>query len=111
MASGTIETVTDDMRRWDDEGAAALVVRGGGSRGIRLTGLSAFDFRPGGFTGTAVRIERLVAGATSAPTAYPNLTDFRQPLPAAFDGELTVTPMPLNVEIFAEEIPPTDRLR
>ena len=75
-ASGTIETVTDDMRRWDDEGAAALVVRRGGSRGIRLTGLSAFDFRPGGFAGTAVRIERLVAGATSAPTAYPNLTDF-----------------------------------
>jgi hypothetical protein len=69
-------TVVDGMRRWDDEGAPALVVRGGGRAGVAITGLASFDFRPGGFAGDAVTVERTVAGTLAAPTAYPNLAAF-----------------------------------
>jgi hypothetical protein len=73
---GTTETVIDEMRRWDDEGAAALVVRGGQPSSGRLTGLTSFDFRPGGFVGDAVVVERLIANSAVAPTVFASFDDF-----------------------------------
>ena len=75
-ATQETHTVVNGMRRWDDEGAPLLAIRGGGRSGVRLTGLSSFDFRPGGFVGDGVTVERTVSGIVAAPTIYPNLTDF-----------------------------------
>jgi hypothetical protein len=69
-------TVVDGMRRWDEEGAPALVVRGGGRAGVAVTGIASFDFRPGGFAGDGVTVERTVAGTLAAPTPYPTLAAF-----------------------------------
>ena len=73
---GTTETVVDQMRRWDDEGAASLVVRGGLPGGGRVTGMTSFDFRPGGFAGDAVVVERLIANSPTAPTVFGTFDDF-----------------------------------
>jgi hypothetical protein len=81
---GSIETVIDEMRRWDDEAAPSLVARpAGGGRGVRLTGLLSFAFLPGGLLGAGVTLERGVAGAMAVPTDYPDLDSF---LDALGDG-------------------------
>ncbi|MEM9010930.1 MAG: hypothetical protein AAGE18_06870 [Pseudomonadota bacterium] len=74
----TIEetTVVDAMRRWDEEAAPTLTLRGSSRRAVRLTALSLFDFRPGGFVGDGVTVERTVTGLTTPPTIYPTLADF-----------------------------------
>jgi hypothetical protein len=69
-------TVVDSMRRWDREGAPLLAIRGGGHSGVRLTGLSSFDFLQAGFIDASVTVERTVSGIVAAPTIYPNLADF-----------------------------------
>lgn len=82
--SGSLETVIDDMRRWDNEGAPSLIVRPtAGARRVRAKGILAMGFLPGGFTGGAVTLERGVAGSTAAPVVHPTLDDF---LDAVGDG-------------------------
>ncbi|PUB12409.1 hypothetical protein [Yoonia sediminilitoris] len=82
---GVIETVIDDMRRWDDEGAPSLIVRPtGGAQRVHAQGISAMGFLPGGFTGGAVTIERGVAGAPGAPVIHPTLDAF---IDAVADGD------------------------
>ncbi|MEO1092839.1 MAG: hypothetical protein AAFX81_19630 [Pseudomonadota bacterium] len=68
-------TVVDAMRRWDDDGASPMVLRGG-RRGVSLTSLTAFDFRPGGFTGDAVTLRRSATNLAAPPTDYPTLAAF-----------------------------------
>lgn len=81
---GSRETVTDDMRRWDDEAAPSLIVRQrGGARRVRINGISAMGFLPGGFAGGSVTLERGVAGAPGAPVVHPTLDAF---LDAVGDG-------------------------
>ena len=85
-------TVVDALRRWDDEGAPIMALRGGG-RGVSLTALASFDFRPGGFVGDAVTMQRTVTGSLSAPTDYPTLAAFLTATtdPAAPDRNARVT--------------------
>lgn len=81
----TIETVIDDMRRWDDEGAPSLIVRpAAGARRVVVRGILAMGFLPGGFSGGAVTLERGVAGAAGAPVVHATLDAF---LDAVGDGD------------------------
>ena len=69
---GEQTTVTDEMARWDNEAAPALVLRGR----IRIGKLSALAFIPGASPGGAVTLTRAFDGATGAPTAHPDLPSF-----------------------------------
>jgi len=86
---GVTETATDDMRRWDNEAAPSLIVRRSGGAGpVRATGISAFAFLPGGFSGGVVTLERGVAGAAGAPVVHATLDGF---LDAVGDGSAPQT--------------------
>ncbi|MBW4710432.1 hypothetical protein KX928_21795 [Roseobacter sp. YSTF-M11] len=83
--TGTVDTVIDDMRRWDDDGAPSLIVRStGGARKVRAKAILGIGFLPGGFTGGAVTLERGVAGAPGAPVVHGTLDAF---LDAVGDGD------------------------
>lgn len=73
---GSVEVVTGVMRRWDEEGAPPLVLRGGRRDGRPILGLATLDFRPGGFLGAGVVVERLDTALAAAPTDYATLDDF-----------------------------------
>lgn len=64
--------VTDEMARWDNEAAPALVVRGR----TRIGKLSALAFIPGAGPSGAVTLTRTFDGAPGAPTAHPDLPSF-----------------------------------
>lgn len=64
--------VTDEIIRWDNEAAPALVVRGCFSIGR----LSALAFVPGTLPSGSITLTRTFDGAVGSPTGYPTLTDF-----------------------------------
>jgi hypothetical protein len=64
--------VTDEMLRWDDEAAPALVVRGRFSLG----GIWTLAFFPGLAASEAVTLTRTFDGAGGPPTVYPTLAAF-----------------------------------
>ncbi|MGH9936453.1 MAG: hypothetical protein ACREAM_09415 [Blastocatellia bacterium] len=69
---GEQTVVTDEMARWDNEAAPALVLRGR----MRIGRLSALAFIPGAAPGGAVTLTRTFDGATGAPTVHPDLPSF-----------------------------------
>ena len=64
--------VTDEMARWDDQSAPALVLRGR----LRIGSLSALAFVPGAAPSGAVTITRTYDGATGAPSLHGTLAEF-----------------------------------
>jgi len=71
-AFGESTVVTDEMTRWDDESAPALIVRGRRSVGD----LSALFFIPGAAPSGSVTLLRAFEGATAPPTDHPDLNSF-----------------------------------
>jgi len=69
---GEQTVVTDEMARWDNEAAPALVLRGR----TRIGKLSALAFIPGAAPGGSVTLTRAFDGATGAPTSHPDLPSF-----------------------------------
>jgi hypothetical protein len=76
LAGGSLETITEPMRRWDGEGAAALVLRGGNAGRNRIFGISSYTFNPSGAPGDQVVVERLTNGSPAAPTVHASFDDF-----------------------------------
>ncbi len=66
-------TVTGDSVRWDQTGAAALVLRGG-RRGVGHLAIAAY--LPAPVPTGGVRLLRTHDGATGAPAGYPTLAAF-----------------------------------
>ncbi|WP_305044249.1 hypothetical protein [Geoalkalibacter sp.] len=69
-------TVRDEIVRWDNLGASALVVSGSSRAPLTLTGLAALAYLPAGFSGAQVTLGRLDLDNPAAPTAYPDLPSF-----------------------------------
>jgi len=65
-------TVTDEMVRWDDQGAQALVVRGR----MRVGSLAALAFIPGTPPGGTVTLLRTFDGAAGPPAPHSTLDAF-----------------------------------
>jgi hypothetical protein len=77
-------TVTDEMVRWDDEGAAALEVAAPLGTAVSVNGLASLAYLPLGWTGAQVTLARLERGSAAPPTSYPTLAEF---LAAVTDAE------------------------
>lgn len=71
-AFGESTVVTDEMTRWDDESAPALIVRGRRSVGS----LSAMAFIPGVAPSGAVTLLRAFEGAAAPPADHPDWNSF-----------------------------------
>ncbi len=69
---GDSTTVTDEMVRWDNQDAAALVVRGR----LSVGGLSALTFAPVRPPSGTVTLIQTFDGATGAPTTHATLAAF-----------------------------------
>lgn len=68
-------SVTDEMARWDVEGAPALVTRRRRTSTFRVAALTVLAFLPVGFDGDEVTIEAEVGGAARQRT-FPTARDF-----------------------------------
>jgi hypothetical protein len=64
--------ITDEMVRWDNETAPALIIRGP----IRVEALSALTFVPASAPSGTITLMRTFDGAAGTPTSYANLSDF-----------------------------------
>jgi hypothetical protein len=71
-AFGQSTVVTDEMTRWDDESAPALIVRGS----LSIGSLSALIFIPGAAPSGTVTLLRTFEGAAAPPTDHPDLNGF-----------------------------------
>jgi hypothetical protein len=69
---GEQTVVTDEMARWDNEAAPALLLSGR----MRIGKLLALAFIPGAAPGGAVTLTRTFDGATGAPAVHPDLPSF-----------------------------------
>lgn len=69
---GESMTITNDMVRWGDQAANALVVQGR----ARIAGLSALGFIPGATPLGTVTLTRSFEGAPGLPTSHGSLADF-----------------------------------
>lgn len=69
-------TVTDEMVRWDQESAPALVLHGP----MQVGGLSALAFAAGSLPVGTVRLLRSFTGAGDPPTDYPDAATFLEAL-------------------------------
>jgi hypothetical protein len=70
--------VTDEIVRWDDEGASALEVSGSSTSSARVAGLTTLTYLISGWSGNPVTLARLRRGLTEEPTTYPDLIDFHE---------------------------------
>jgi hypothetical protein len=70
--------VTDEIARWDDEGALTLEVSGSSATFARVAGLTILAYLISGWSGNQVTLARLRRGLTEDPTTYPDLTDFHE---------------------------------
>lgn len=68
--------VTDEMVRWDDEGAPVLELAASVGSGLHATGLAILAYLPAGWTGNPVTLARLDRSSTGTPTVYPDWTTF-----------------------------------
>jgi hypothetical protein len=66
------ETVTDEMVRWDEEGAAPLVLTGPAAVGR----VDVIAFIPGTVPGGSITVLRTTQGAAGPPTHHPDLPTF-----------------------------------
>lgn len=71
-AFGQSTVVTDEMTRWDDESAPALIIRGH----LSIGSMSALVFIPGAAPAGAVTLLRTFEGASAPPTDHPDLNGF-----------------------------------
>ncbi len=71
-----LSTVTDAMRRWDDEEADPLTVTANSTSHATVRGINVFEHRPAAWPGDAVTIERTNLDSIVPPTIYPTLNDF-----------------------------------
>ena len=69
-------TVTDEIVRWDREGAPALQVAALAGSRLRVAGLAILVYLPAGWTGTEVTLARLDRTSKRTPTLYPTLAEF-----------------------------------
>lgn len=69
-------TVTDAMRRWDDESANTLSVVGNGSSNAKVFGLNLLVHLPGGWVGDPIIIDRTNLDSVSPPNIYLDFSDF-----------------------------------
>lgn len=85
-----LETITDEMVRWDQEGAPALAMRGPGA----VTRLSALVFVPGPALGGTVTFARTSGGGpvTHLPTLQAFLDAISGPDPAETDADVELDP-------------------
>ena len=83
VAPHVITTVSDDMVRWDNEGAPDLVVRRKRARFFRLDALSLLAFLPAGWDGVRVVMELTPPNPAQPPRFFDTVRDFV----AAFTAE------------------------
>lgn len=69
---GELTTITDQMARWGDQAATALVIQGR----ARIAGMTALAFIPGATPPGTVTVTRSFEGAPGLPTAHSSLADF-----------------------------------
>lgn len=82
-APNVTTTVSDDMVRWDDGGAPALVVRRRRAHAFRLDALSLLAFLPAGWDGVRVVMELTPPSPAQPPRFFNTVRDFV----AAFTAE------------------------
>jgi hypothetical protein len=68
--------VRDEIVRWDDREASALVVTASGIRPRRISGLAILAYLPAGWSGNQVTLARIETDNPAAPVTYPSLADF-----------------------------------
>lgn len=68
--------VSDEMVRWDSEGAPPLEVTGSVASRVRVIGLASLAHMPAGWTGNQVTLARLDRGSAVPPTQHPTLAAF-----------------------------------
>jgi hypothetical protein len=69
---GELMTITNEMARWGDQAANALVIQGR----ARIAGLTALAFIPGATPPGTVTVTRSFEGAPGLPTVHGSLADF-----------------------------------
>jgi hypothetical protein len=90
--AGELQTLTDEMVRWDQEAAPALVVSGP----LTVARLSALVFAPGPALGGTVTVRRLAGPVPGPVTHLPDLAAFLAatggPEPAETNADTQLTP-------------------
>jgi hypothetical protein len=89
------ETVTDEMVRWDDEGAPPLVVAGPSDVGR----VDVIAFVPGTAPGGSITLLRTTQGAAGPPSHHPDIPTFLAAVagdePAETSADVTLSPTAL----------------
>jgi hypothetical protein len=92
------ETVTDEMVRWDEEGATSLVVTGP----MVVKRIDLIAFVPGTAPGGSITIVR-TSGVDGPPTHHPDLTSFLAAVagdePAETNADVTLAPADFLAEL------------